>query len=700
MDILNWIYLVKNKLRKTTIQNPDKDLVILGADVGFSKRGDGYLSYGMHVTDFAKYINESAAGNCPIQMHFKPGSIGEKVSFRKESGTDPNTFKDVIIPGKLEITRGSNSGIYNIALESSFNSGISPQNTTWNTQYVDPANTSWVSLWDVQNRSYTTWRNAGDGADDYVIPQYVGMPAVMKYDDGDIVRYWLIMFTEWGVGGYNEYGFAYDRYEILPEVYFEKPDYQTDVVDIISPGVHIKRNDNGGIYNAVTDPYSEQGASPRKTKWNSLYIDSRPGYSGWDDLSNLESRKYTSFVDALNGAVGDNIEDTDLVMWDMTTDLYYKISFNNWTQNGNGGGFSYYRTVIPQSCGIKFADGTVMNTATTGSSAPITSGPIATDGTTLYSTDPAAGPNFNTSNGIFLGQGAGQNAISASNSNFFGVNAGINATNAYYSNFFGHQSGVSATNASSSNFFGLYSGNYATNASNSNFFGERAGLNAAEAYNSNFLGQNAGDGATNAHNSNFLGHTAGAATTNANNSNFIGAYAGHAATEAYDSNFLGQQAGGGATDANNSNFFGLNAGTATTNANNSNFLGNEAGSGSINCGISNFLGLQAGRSANGSYGSNFLGNRAGYNTTNTYKCNFLGYKAGDSSVGNNVNAIGDEAGIGNALSGQTIFSNASMPTFANHAAAAAAINVGTGGSAGSTYLYHNQATNSIGAVRL
>ncbi len=46
------------------------------------------------------------------------------------------------------------------------------------------------------------------------------------------------------------------------------------------------------------------------------------------------------------------------------------------------------------------------------------------------------------------------------------------------------------------------------------------------------------------------------------------------------------------------------------------------------------------------------------------------------------------------------FSNASMPTFANHAAAALAITTALGAVAGNTYLYHNQATNSIGAVRL
>ena len=52
MDILNWLYLVKNKFTRTTIENPDTDLVVLGADVGFQKRGDKYQNYVMTAQDF------------------------------------------------------------------------------------------------------------------------------------------------------------------------------------------------------------------------------------------------------------------------------------------------------------------------------------------------------------------------------------------------------------------------------------------------------------------------------------------------------------------------------------------------------------------------------------------------------------------------------------------------------------------------
>jgi len=57
MDILNWLYLVKNKFTRTTVETPATDLILLGADVGFQKRGDKYQNYVMTVEDF---INSTA----------------------------------------------------------------------------------------------------------------------------------------------------------------------------------------------------------------------------------------------------------------------------------------------------------------------------------------------------------------------------------------------------------------------------------------------------------------------------------------------------------------------------------------------------------------------------------------------------------------------------------------------------------------
>lgn len=52
MDILNWVYLIKNKFTRTTVENPATDLIVLGADVSYQKRGDKYQNYVMTVEDF------------------------------------------------------------------------------------------------------------------------------------------------------------------------------------------------------------------------------------------------------------------------------------------------------------------------------------------------------------------------------------------------------------------------------------------------------------------------------------------------------------------------------------------------------------------------------------------------------------------------------------------------------------------------
>lgn len=370
-NLTNFFNLITHKMIKKVPEATD--LVALGTkDQSYNGK---YKPTGILYADLKKDIlSDAPSTTCLPQFDFKAGSLGEKVSFRKESGSTPILNKDVIIPGELEITRGINGGgIYNIAIETSFNQNNSPENTMWATKYNNPTLDGWAPLWNVgfnDPRTYDKWRDAIQTPEgNHAPPQYVGMPVVMKFDNGaGTIRYWLILFTEWGVGGHGEYGFAYDRWEILPEVSFTKPDYSTITVDVISTGVHIARGNNGGLYNAVDEPDFENGVSPRNTRWNSSYTDARTDYSGYNDLSNLESRVYTDFTAALDGSIGNNVLDTDLIMHDLTTDLYYKVNFIDWTNNNNGGGFSYIRTVIPQSCGVKFADGTVLNTATTSTS--------------------------------------------------------------------------------------------------------------------------------------------------------------------------------------------------------------------------------------------------------------------------------------------------------------------------------------------
>lgn len=54
MDILNWLYMVKNKLVKTTVQDPAKDLVALATNATYAKRGDKYQTYTVPLADAVK----------------------------------------------------------------------------------------------------------------------------------------------------------------------------------------------------------------------------------------------------------------------------------------------------------------------------------------------------------------------------------------------------------------------------------------------------------------------------------------------------------------------------------------------------------------------------------------------------------------------------------------------------------------------
>lgn len=241
----------------------------------------------------------------------------------------------------MSITRGEQRGIYNSAVEPSYQNYTSPANTEWNAD-------GWSDLRDVKTRTYTTWRDAVNSNP----PQSVGNELVMH----DITnnKYWAIKFTEWGEN--NGGSFAYTRQLIDTSFEFTKIDYGNNV-DVITSNVHITRGDNQGIYNPVTESGWDSDISPEGTLWNA---------DGWADLSNLTDRTYTNFYDAVNGNLGNNVPGKELIMYIPAAELYYTVKFNSWTSGDNGGGFSYTRLPInPEQVdqGIKFADGTVQTTA-------------------------------------------------------------------------------------------------------------------------------------------------------------------------------------------------------------------------------------------------------------------------------------------------------------------------------------------------
>jgi hypothetical protein len=75
MDILNWLYIRKQQLIKTEVNDASTDLLVLGADVPFTTRGDGYQTYGMTVNDFATSVTSIIKPNVGLFSQTEDGPI-------------------------------------------------------------------------------------------------------------------------------------------------------------------------------------------------------------------------------------------------------------------------------------------------------------------------------------------------------------------------------------------------------------------------------------------------------------------------------------------------------------------------------------------------------------------------------------------------------------------------------------------------
>ena len=295
-------------------------------------------------------------GAGPIQTHLEltnstvivqPVRLVEPVTFIR---TADGSQTDAIAPG-LTIARGSIRSIYNIASEGSYDNSTntSPQGTEWNSE-------GWGDLLNLRSRTYTTFYEALGRA---IGENIIGAELIMHDTIND--RYYKFSFSDWG--GNNGGSFAYTRTQIEDPNYFKKADYATaNNVDVIEDDstlqIGITRGNNRGIYNPFTEEGWDEDVSPDGTEWN---ID------GWDDLTDVETRTYTTFYNAYGGqGIGQNILGSKAVMYVPSIDKYYAIQWLSWTQNAEGGGFSYLRYEIDLDKlneGIEFADGTVQKTA-------------------------------------------------------------------------------------------------------------------------------------------------------------------------------------------------------------------------------------------------------------------------------------------------------------------------------------------------
>ena len=274
---------------------------------------------------------------------FEPYS-GELISFTKEDYATGAEATDEVDTG-LAITRGNQRGIYNPYLEpawdNSNNDGTSPAGTLWNKD-------GWTDLTNLADRRYFSFYEVNLGR---IGNNVLNTEFVMK--DVANNRYYKFIFTVWGQS-WQGAPVSYTRTEIdavtgedIGEpVEFVKPGGSDPALvnDPIDTDLTITRGNNQGIYNiALETSWSEQGDgedSPEGTLWNS---------DGWGRLDDVKQRNYVTWQESLGYAVGENIINTELVMWDTINDKYWAIKFSSWTQGGDGGGFSYTRQQINTS---------------------------------------------------------------------------------------------------------------------------------------------------------------------------------------------------------------------------------------------------------------------------------------------------------------------------------------------------------------
>jgi hypothetical protein len=246
------------------------------------------------------------------------------------------------------LARHVNQGIFNSEAEDEYDNDyyLSPLRTEWNSD-------GWGTLANVATRKYTTW---ADALNRNVGNQIVASELIMHDIATD--KFYKFDFTAWN--GSNG-GYSYTRREIIDPNYFSKVPYDdsSNGIDTIIPGVlAIRRDNNNGIYNNITEEGWSENTSPEGTLWN---ID------GWNDLSDLTTRTYDNLYAAFgDGGLGGKIVGTECVMFVPARSKYYAIKFLSWTQNNQGGGFSYLRYELDQSKlnqGVRFADNTVQTTA-------------------------------------------------------------------------------------------------------------------------------------------------------------------------------------------------------------------------------------------------------------------------------------------------------------------------------------------------
>lgn len=101
--------------------------------------------------------------------------------------------------------------------------------------------------------------------------------------------------------------------------------------DRIAWNIWLTRQNSQPLYNVFTQ--SSPSSNPEGTLW------------ALGTVEDVGSITFDTFKNTLDGSIGSNIVDADMVLFMVEHNIYVDIKFSLWTDGGNGGGFSYTRGI-------------------------------------------------------------------------------------------------------------------------------------------------------------------------------------------------------------------------------------------------------------------------------------------------------------------------------------------------------------------
>ena len=324
--------------------------------------------------------------------------------------------------------------------------------------------------------------------------------------------------------------------------------------ETLGTNVAFARGTNGAMYNPILNPggwsYAGRSQAPLGLLFNT---------DGWSDLSNVQLRDYQNFVLSLGGSVGNNIIDTELIMWDYINDNYYKLKFTAWGQGGVGG-YTYQRTPLTINNKRSIATDTIgANKITVGDKVDFQAG------INLYSNVDMASPSLDTYSELLVNPTA-QNIRMSTDSLSASETQKVTGE---YSVAVGHNiaknSGSGTKKLTHNVLIGTSVANASTNVDTGSLFNVMIGSNA---------GFNLGQGSANGNIS--VGAYALRNIQGGDYNVTVGYLAGYNTTSGSYNTFLGRSAGDLLTTGTNNTCVGYNADVASNSTSNTITLGNSS----------------------------------------------------------------------------------------------------------------------------